>query len=225
MKIIILDEVDSTNDYIERYIKGGEDVAVAAKAQTKGRGTKGRSFVSDEGGLYVSVLKFYYNLPADRAFSIISDTAVAVVKTLSAFGISAKIKWPNDIFVDGKKICGILTESALTGDIVDHSVIGIGINLNNDIPPELADIAVSAKRILNKQVDIKAVLFTLLYNLEQKQEVDLYARYSCVLGQSITVFKPDGSSFSAIAEEILPDGRLKLCGGEVLTSAEIKIKP
>ena len=224
MKIIVLDKVDSTNDYIKRFVKDGEPVAVAAKSQTKGRGTKGRSFVSDKGGLYVSVLKFYYGLTADKAFSIISDTAVAVVKTLSAFGISAQIKWPNDIYVGGKKICGILTESTLSGPLVSYSITGIGININNDIPSELEEIAITAKQVLNKELNIDAVLFTLLYNLEQKQEEGLYARYSCVLGKTITVIKPDGSEYRAVAEDILPDGRLKLVGGEVLTAAEIKIK-
>ena len=224
MKVIILDKVDSTNDYVKRYIKGGETVAVAAKMQTKGRGTKGRSFISGEGGVYVSVLKFYAGKRAADAYSIISDTAVAVVKTLSAFGLDAKIKWPNDIFVGGKKICGISTESVFKGDFVDHSVIGIGININNDIPPELSEIAVSAKEVLNKQLNVDAVLATLLYNVEQPQEVGLYARYSCVLGKEIIVLKPDGTEYKAVAEEILPDGRLRLVGGEVLTSAEIKIK-
>ena len=224
MNIIILDKVDSTNDYIKRYVAGGEDVAVCAKVQTNGKGTKGRKFISDAGGLYVSVLKFYYGLTADRAYSIISDTAVAVVKTLSAFGLDAKIKWPNDIIVEGKKICGILTESVLSGNFVHHSVIGIGINLNSVIPPELKDIAISAKAVTGKEYNIDAVLFTLLYNLEQKQEVGLYARYSCVLGKTITVVKPDGSEYQAVAEAVLEDGRLRLVGGEVLTSAEIKIK-
>jgi len=224
MNIIILDKVDSTNDYIKKYIDGGENVAVAAKTQEKGRGTKGRSFISDKGGLYVSVLRFYYNLPAEKAFSIISDTAVAVVKTLSAFGVKAMIKWPNDIYVDGKKICGILTESTLDGAFVRYSVAGVGININNALAPEIRDIAVSAKEITGKELNVDAVLFTLLYNLEQPQEAGLYARYSCVLGKTITVVKPDGKEYPAVATDILEDGRLKLDSGEVLTSAEIKIK-
>jgi len=170
MKIIILDEVTSTNDYVRRYIEGGETVAVAAKKQTKGRGTKGRSFISDEGGLYVSILRFYDNLKAENAYSIISDTAVAVVKTLSAFGVETKIKWPNDIYYKGKKMCGILTESMIYGDGIVYSVTGIGINVNNEIAPEIADIAVSAKQAAGKDLPIDRVLATLLYNLEQKQE-------------------------------------------------------
>ena len=221
MKIILLDKVDSTNDYVKKFIKNGETVAVAARRQTKGKGTKGRSFVSDEGGVYVSVLKFYSGLKASEAYSIISDTAVAVVKTLAAFGVEASIKWPNDVFACGKKICGILTETKLVGEYVEYGVIGIGININNDIAPEIENVAVSAKTITGREINIDSVLATLLFNLEQKQEAGLYARYSCVLGKKIRVVKPSGDSYFAVAEEVLSDGRLKLVGGEVLTAAEI----
>ena len=225
MKIVILDKVGSTNDYVKKFIKGGEDVAVCARMQKKGRGTKGRSFVSERGGLYVSVLKFLPLNSGEHPYKIISDTAVAVVKTLKAFGINAAIKWPNDIFVGGKKICGVLTESVTEGGIVAYSVTGIGINVNNPIADEIADIAVSTKQILGRELDIDSVLFTLLYNLEQKQEAGLYARYSCVLGKTITVTRGDGSVFQAVAESITEDGRLRLDSGEVLSSAEIRLTP
>ena len=223
MKIIILDKVDSTNDYVKRYVKKGEDVAVIAKSQTKGRGTKGRSFSSLPGGVYISVLKFYDGLKADRAYSIVSDTAVAVVNTLRAFGLEASIKWPNDVFCNGKKICGILTESTFSGDEVVYSVTGIGINVNNDLPPELKDIAVSAKEILGAELNLESVTATLVYNLGRPDNEGLYARYSCVLGKKIRVFLPDGSEFDAVAKDVLPDGRLVLDDGRVLTAAEIKL--
>lgn len=223
MKLIFLDKVDSTNEYVKRYVKGGESVAVAAKTQTGGKGTKGRSFISDEGGVYVSVLKFYDGLPAEKAYSIVSDTAVAVVKTLKTFGVDATIKWPNDIFAQGKKICGILTENSLSVGKVVYSVIGIGINVNNDIAQEITDIAISVKQVTGREVNYDAVLATLLFNLEQKQEVGLYARYSCVLGRKIQVIKSSGEVFDAVCEDILSDGRLKLKGGEILTAAEIKL--
>ena len=224
MKVIILDSVTSTSDYLLRFVGGGENVAVFAKKQTGGRGTKGRSFVSDEGGVYVSVLKYYPNLTADRAYSIVSETAVAVVKTLSAFGVKAQIKWPNDIFVDGKKICGILTENRLENGRVLYSIIGIGINVNNNLAKEIADIATSAYRVLGKRLDIESVYATLIYNLEHPDMTKgLYEKYSCVIGKNILVIYPDGSERSAIAQGILPDGRLKLADGEILSSAEIKI--
>ncbi len=223
MKIISLDKTTSTNDEVKKYVDGGESVAVSATVQTGGRGTKGRTFISQEGGLYVSFLKFYDNLLSKDAHRIVEQTAVAVVKTLMAFGVDAKIKWVNDIYVNGKKICGILTENVFEGEFIKYSVIGIGININNDIAEEIKDIATSTKQVLGKNLDIKAVLMTLIFNLEQKQEDGLYARYSCVLDKKIKVVKPNGEEYFAVAKEILADGRLLLDTGEKLSAAEIKI--
>lgn len=224
MKIISLDSATSTSDEVKKYVSGSENVAVCAKVQTNGRGTKGRSFVSKEGGLYVSFLRFYDNLKAVDAHKIVEQTAVSVVKTLLAFGVDAKIKWVNDIYVNGKKICGILTENVFEGEFVKYSVIGIGINVNNDIAEEIKDIAISTKQILDKELDLNSVLMTLVYNLEQPQEDGLYIRYSCVLGKQITVVKPNGEEYLAVASDILEDGRLLTDSGEKLSAAEIKIK-
>ncbi len=223
MKIITLDKTTSTNDEVKKYVEDGQSVAVSATVQTGGRGTKGRTFISQEGGLYVSFLKFYNNLLAKDAHKIVEQTAVAVVKTLRAFGVDARIKWVNDIYVNGKKICGILTENVFEGEFVKYSVIGIGININNEISGDIKDIAISTKQVLGKSLDIKAVLMTLVFNLEQKQEDGPYVRYSCVLGKKIKVVKPNGEEYFAKAKDILPDGRLLLDNGEKLSAAEIKI--
>ena len=112
-----------TNEYIKKYIKKRADAIVYADFQTAGKGTKGRSFISDNGGLYLSKLTFYNDLLASNSWSIMTDTAMAVVKTLLAFGVDAKIKWPNDIIANGKKICGILTQNAFCGEITFLLVI------------------------------------------------------------------------------------------------------
>ena len=106
MKTIYFDKIGSTNDYLKKLKNPSEDVLVIAKRQTGGRGTKGRSFICEEGGVYLSLLKLYPCKTKD-SFSIMMGSAVAVLKTLSAFDVKAKIKWPNDIYVNGKKICGI----------------------------------------------------------------------------------------------------------------------
>ena len=99
-----LKKTDSTNEYIKKYLKKRQDALVRADFQTAGKGTKGRSFISEKGGLYVSKLTFYKNLMVKDAWSIMVDNAMAVVKTLIAFGVEPKIKWPNDIIVNDKKI-------------------------------------------------------------------------------------------------------------------------
>ncbi len=231
MNIISLVKTPSTEDYIrkrlKKYIAAGEDVAVIAQSQTKGRGTKGRSFSAEKGGAYLSFLKFHAGLKAVDAHLILRGASVAVVKTLKAFNVNAQIKWPNDIVVDGKKICGILTENSFIGDYVNYSILGVGLNVNNALPEELKNIATTASEVLNKELDLKAVIATLLYNfssLTSKQNVELYSKYSCVLGRKIRVIKFSGEEYFATAKEVLADGRLLLEGGEVLSAAEISLK-
>ncbi len=229
MKIIKLKKTSSTEDYIRKLLpkqlKTRENLAVIAETQTGGRGTKGRFFLSPKGGLYMSLLYFHNGLKGENAFTVNKNVSVAVVKTLLAFGINARIKWPNDIYVSGKKICGMLINNVFLGDYIDYTILGIGINVNNDIPPSLCDIAVSAKQILGKKVDLDAVTATLVYNLLNPEKVDLYARYSMVLGKKVKVLPADKEAYFAVILEVLPDGRLKTEDGTVLTSEEVSIKP
>lgn len=218
-----LEVVDSTNKYIEKFIKGGEDVVVIAKKQTCGMGTKGRSFSSNEGGLYFSRLSFYKDFAAKDCYLITVNAAVAVVKTLLAFGLRAQIKWPNDILIGGKKICGILIKNALKGDKIAHSVIGIGVNANNELPTELLNIATTMKNELGKNIDLDALFLTLDLNLSMRANIDEYKAFSAVLGKKITVIRGENSLVHT-AVDILPDGRLLLDNGELLSSAELDLK-
>lgn len=222
MKIVRLEKTTSTNDYIKKYIKKGQDTLVLAKYQTEGRGTKGRSFSSDVGGIYLTRLKFYENLSASDAFSIVIDVSMAVVKTLLAFGLKPKIKWPNDILVGDKKICGILTENKIDNGLISYSIVGVGLNVTNKLDDELLSIATTMVENLEK-VDFEAVLMTLLFNLSGKSNMAEYARYSCVLGKDVTILE-GGAEYKDKVEEILPDGRIKLANGKILSSAEIKLK-
>lgn len=228
MRIITLKKTTSTEDYIRKFLKKQQktrsDLIVVAKMQTKGRGTKGRAFSSEKGGLYLSILKFHFGLKATDAFKINKDISVAVVKTLLAFGVKATIKWPNDIYVDDKKICGMLINNSFLGDYVDYTVAGIGINVNNLIPDDLSDIAVSMGQILGKEVNLDAVTATLVYNLLNPEKVDLYARYSMILGKKIKVIPCGKEPYFAVATEILPDGRLKTDDGTILTAEEVSVR-
>ncbi len=228
MKIIYLNKTTSTEDYIKRRLKKQqktrEDLFVIAKTQTGGRGTKGRSFASPDGGLYLSFLHFYDNFPAKEAFNINKAISMAVVKTLLSYGVHAGIKWPNDVYVEGKKICGMLITNAFTGENVDYTITGIGINVNNDLPENLAEIATSVKAVLGKSVDLKSVTATLIYNLLNTEKVDLYARYSIVFGKTVKVIPLNGEPYFSVAKEILPDGRLKLNDGTILTAEEVSLR-
>lgn len=220
MKTTIFDTLPSTNDYCETR-EFGEDTAIIAREQTGGKGTKGRSFSSPRGGVYLSLVR-YYPCKAENSFSLMIASCMAVVKTLELYGVSAGVKWPNDVFLNGKKICGILIRNSFEGENVKKSITGIGVNVNNDIPKDLADIAINLKSVVG-EVDIDEFYKRLIENLYADYSVDEYRSRNIVLGKEITVIK-NGESRKAVAEDIAADGSLVLKGGERLFYGEVTIR-
>lgn len=220
MKITIFDTLPSTNDYCETR-EFGEDTAIIAREQTGGKGTKGRSFSSPRGGVYLSLVR-YYPCKAENSFSLMIASCMAVVKTLELYGVSAGVKWPNDVFLNGKKICGILIKNSFEGENVKKSITGIGVNVNNDIPKDLADIAINLKSVVG-EVDIDEFYKRLIENLYADYSVDEYRSRNIVLGKEITVIK-NGESRKAVAEDVAADGSLVLKGGERLFYGEVTIR-
>lgn len=226
MKIELLEEVSSTNDYIKQYLNGGEDIVVCARRQTGGKGTKGRSFLSGEGGVYLSALRFFSAFPARDAFYLMQHAAVAVCCTAESFGADPAVKWPNDVLVGGKKIAGILIENTFSNGEVKNSVVGIGLNVNNELG-ELSQIAVNLCTATGKRISTETARDRLIENFckigfEQAQE--LYAR-RVLLGNATVVTAEE--SFSATARRVLPDGRLEVDrDGKILTlsAAEVSLK-
>lgn len=220
MKTTIFDTLPSTNDYCETR-EFGEDTAIIAREQTGGKGTKGRSFSSLRGGVYLSLVR-YYPCKAENSFSLMIASCMAVVKTLELYGVSAGVKWPNDVFLNGKKICGILIKNSFEGENVKKSITGIGVNVNNDIPKDLADIAINLKSVVG-EVDIDEFYKRLIENLYADYSVDEYRSRNIVLGKEITVIK-NGESRKAVAEDVAADGSLVLKGGERLFYGEVTIR-
>mgnify|MGYP002674537342 FL=1 len=220
MKTTIFDTLPSTNDYCETR-EFGEDTAIIAREQTGGKGTKGRSFSSPRGGVYLSLVR-YYPCKAENSFSLMIASCMAVVKTLELYGVSAGVKWPNDVFLKGKKICGILIKNSFEGENVKKSITGIGVNVNNDIPKDLADIAINLKSVVG-EVDIDEFYKRLIENLYADYSVDEYRSRNIVLGKEITIIK-NGESRKAVAEDIAADGSLVLKGGERLFYGEVTIR-
>lgn len=217
---MIFDTLPSTNDYCETR-EFSEDTAIIAREQTGGKGTKGRSFSSPRGGVYLSLVR-YYPCKAENSFSLMIASCMAVVKTLELYGVSAGVKWPNDVFLNGKKICGILIKNSFEGENVKKSITGIGVNVNNDIPKDLADIAINLKSVVG-EVDIDEFCKRLIENLYADYSVDEYRSRNIVLGKEITVIK-NGESRKAVAEDVAADGSLVLKGGERLFYGEVTIR-
>ena len=135
-----LDEVCSTNDYLRSYVPSADITVVSADFQTKGRGQMGNTWVSNPGeNALFSVLVCPENLKASDGFILSQAMALSIKEELDLCLEGVCIKWPNDIYVNGEKICGTLIENSLMGKNVGRSVIGSGINVNQtDFPDGLA---------------------------------------------------------------------------------------
>lgn len=158
MKIIHLPETDSTNSWLARNLSDFEEtVMVSTSGQTAGRGQRGNSWEAEPGAnLLFSVLWRPENFPAISQFSISQAVALAIVDALhKVAAIDAKVKWPNDIYVGEKKISGILIENALSGRLLTRTIIGAGINVNQEEFLSDAPNPVSIFNITGEKTDIE----------------------------------------------------------------------
>ncbi len=197
-----LDVIDSTNTYARKKAMDGapEGYVVIANSQTAGRGRRGRSFYSPEGtGLYMSIVLRPGNCPAEQATRFTTMAAVAVCEAIEAVsGREAGIKWVNDIFMDGKKVCGILTEASLDmkNGLVDYAILGIGVNVmppKGGFPAELTDIAhtVFDEFVPEKKEQLTAQILNLFMDyykfFSQKTHVKMYRKRCFVVGENVDV--------------------------------------
>lgn len=161
--------VTSTMDIARRLATEGavEGTVVIAGTQTAGRGRLGRSWLSPEGSVALSVI---LKPPLDNLPQLIMIASLAVLKVIKKVtGLDAQIKWPNDVLVKSKKVCGILIENEVKGCEVGFAIIGIGINVNFDpiAFPEISNIATSLSHELGRAISEDEVIIALLYELEQ----------------------------------------------------------
>ena len=205
-KIIELDEIDSTNDFCKR-LNFEEDVIVTAQRQLKGKGTNGRSFSSQEGGLYLSVMRRYENFDYKNTFSIMINACVAVCKTVERFGLKPTVKWANDVLVGGKKVCGTLIENRLGADNVCTSIVGIGLNVNNALPEELGETATTLSVEKGKKIPLKKVRDCLIKNIRNSYTVEDYKQYVDWFGEEVYLDK-NGEQTAAVALDVDGDGSL-----------------
>lgn len=152
MRLIHLDEVDSTNAYIMREANTLDaPVMVVAHTQTAGQGQRGNSWEAEPGkNLTFSIFYRPVELPPMAQFSMSEAVSLGVVDFLAKHGIKAKVKWPNDIYVGDKKICGILIRHSIMGGYVSYSVIGVGIDVNQMLFLSDAPNPISMKQITGK---------------------------------------------------------------------------
>ena len=187
-KIIKLESIDSTNDYIKKHSDAlDEGTIVQSSIQTLGRGRSNHSWMSKEGNLYFSFLLNGY-IPRNKIFELLIKVSNAIICLLKDYNIKGKIKYPNDILVEDKKICGILIESYGSKEI-DYVVVGIGININQVDFMELSEVATSMKNLLSIDTDINQVLEKFIKYFNSYEDTPFnklfndYLRYSLIIGK------------------------------------------
>lgn len=239
-EIYVHGEIDSTNAECKRLALNGSGdfTIVIADRQTSGRGRLGRTFYSpSHTGLYMSLV---LKPKADLSGAVLLTTAssVAVCKAIeNVTSLSPSIKWINDIYLNGKKICGILTEaiSDIESNAVDSVIVGIGINVSTaagDFPKELQDVAgsLSASGKVNRcrlAAEIVNQLYLLYENLDAAVFIEDYKSRSMVLGQPVYYIK-NNVKYCATATGITSTGGLIVRNEDnstdILSSGEITLR-
>jgi len=155
--LIRLDQVDSTNSYASRLIKNGdapEGTVILAEVQTMGRGQKGNTWESTKGmNLTFSFILTPSFLEVRRHFYLLMSISMGILDLLKQEGITAQVKWPNDMVSAGRKIGGILIENSMQGSRVSSSVVGIGLNVNQTRFAFAGGNPTSMKLLLGRTID------------------------------------------------------------------------
>ena len=218
-KVIHLDTVGSTNDECRNLAFNGaeEGTLVIADEQTGGRGRMGRVWSSPKGeGIWMSLI-LRQNINPYHVSSVTLLAGLAVCRALRSFVIDAVIKWPNDVWINGKKVCGILTEMSASQDGIDFVIVGIGVNVNTSIfPQELENIACSLYTETNKKYERNTVIaeiwhqFGLYYDGFAERGFSAikneYEKYCTNIGKRVNVLCDDG--YEALAMGIDDSGSL-----------------
>lgn len=239
--VLYYDTVDSTNTKAKLLGEQGSPsgTLVVADCQQSGKGRRGRSFDSPRGQSIYMTLLLRPDIPPTKASMITILAAMAVRSGLEEIcAIKPLIKWPNDIVVNGKKICGILTEMSAEPDCINYVAVGIGINVNNDdMPEELQNVAVSVKQLTGaahrrspviasvmKWFDVYYQRFLSTEDLSLvKEEYDSYLIHR---GRDIEIIKGSGS-YRAKSLGIAEDGELLIERDgrtETVISGEVSVR-
>lgn len=198
------DSIDSTNKKAKEMALGEkEGTVLVAEEQIGGKGRLGRTWISPKGkGIWMSII-LKPKVDPIKVAKITLLGAAAVTKALNNLNIRSQIKWPNDILIDGKKICGILTEMNCELNMINYVVMGIGINVNldaNEIPEDLRGKATSVKISEGKEINRKELLANILNEFEElylsfrdkddlSYAIDICRKNSALIGKEIRVIK------------------------------------
>lgn len=211
--VIFKAEVTSTNDEILNQKQ--DDTLMIALFQSKGKGRYGRKFFSPENGLYFSYL-LNEEMTFQQSQFITPIMGIAVSYAIDEiFGVNTSIKWVNDILLDGKKICGILTECKVEKNVCHDIVVGVGINVyKSDFPEDIKDTAgfITEKNDTDKREELVIKImqnFLEFWSEDRENLVDKYRKKATFIGKEIKVHK-NGDYVKATAMNINDDFSLNV---------------
>ena len=232
-QLVIFDETDSTNLQAKQHSAYPNGTAFIADRQSVGRGRLGRQWDSPKGtGIWLTIL-----LKPEIALSDVSQiTLAAGLAVCRAIGIGAKIKWPNDIVIGSKKVCGILTEMSAETDRVNYVVCGIGVNVNNESFPQELSSATSMRIEGNKKYERNIIIARILNEFEKAYTEflnggftaisDEYKNHCVTLGRNVQVtFK--NRTVTGTAKDITESGALTVetADGDIsVNSGEVSVR-
>ncbi len=239
--VYYFDSLDSTSKKAKEYYEENGAVVISEE-QTQGKGRLGRAWCSPKyKGLWFSIV-LTPKIEPQYAPKISHIAAAAVIKSLTEIGFKdVKCKWPNDILIKDKKVCGILTELSAELNMINYIIIGIGINVNldkEDIPDDLKDKAFSLKLASGEEVNRKSLLVHILNNLEPlykdfednmdiKSSLEICRKHSAVIGKEVYIINK-GVSEKVEVMDIDSEGELiiKDCHGEIksIISGEVSVR-
>lgn len=221
-EIYYFSKIDSTNQYAKKLGEEGapDGTIVIADEQTKGKGRSGRHWVTPPGSAIAFTILLRPKLPPASISMVTLVKGLAVCNAIrELYHLPVGIKWPNDVVIDGRKICGILTEMSAEVDGVHYIVIGTGINTNVDsFPDEIKDVATSLKIQLGRPVDRAEVLVRVIEFFEEYYEKfeedgdlrrlqDTYNEELLNMNEGVRVLDPKGE-YTGVALGIDPEGQL-----------------
>lgn len=176
MEIVKLNAINSTNNYLKELSKDGETAnwtIVSAEHQISGRGQMETKWESEKGkNLTFSILVKFEQFKSQDQFYLNCAVSLGIFNALKKYDVpKLKVKWPNDIMSASKKVGGILIENSLVNDRITHTVIGIGLNVNQDKFPDYLPRAVSMKQVLNHDFDCDKLLMDIVNSMQQQIEL------------------------------------------------------
>jgi len=218
-RILYYPRLPSTNDIAKRQAQQGavEGTVVIADEQSAGKGRMQRTWLSPKGSIALSII-LYPSLAHLSSLIMVASLAVAhCIEQVT--GLKAQIKWPNDVLVNSKKVCGILIESDVKGNSVDYAIIGVGINVNLRLSdfPEISSTATSLSHELGEEVSRLDMIRCLLVETERlylalpagESVYQEWRNNLATLGKKVQV-KSGETTYKGIAESVASDGSLLL---------------